>query len=132
MNDEGLADVAAANPFRLPRLHPGIGWRRLTSAMPGGRRLQPCRRGAGGAGPAATGGAVRVSTSQPTRGRQHRLHRRPSRTPACSGPQTSSPTYRPCARAHGVLRLSTPGRHADLIITEVDHSVTTILLPEEY
>ena len=24
MNDEGLADVAAANPFRLPRLHPGI------------------------------------------------------------------------------------------------------------
>src|SRR5262249_51677137 len=63
-DDEGLADVEAANPFRLPRLHPGIGWRRLTSAMPGGRRLQPCRRGAGGAGPAATGGAVRVSTSQ--------------------------------------------------------------------
>src|SRR5947199_8709320 len=25
MNDEGLADVRAANPFRLPRLHPGIG-----------------------------------------------------------------------------------------------------------
>ena len=25
MNDEGLADVKAANPFRLPRLHPGIG-----------------------------------------------------------------------------------------------------------
>ncbi len=25
MNDEGLADVEAANPFRLPRLHPGIG-----------------------------------------------------------------------------------------------------------
>src|SRR5215471_20100598 len=25
MNDEGLADVAAASPFRLPRLHPGIG-----------------------------------------------------------------------------------------------------------
>src|SRR5687767_14712678 len=25
MHDEGLADVAAANPFRLPRLHPGIG-----------------------------------------------------------------------------------------------------------
>jgi hypothetical protein len=24
MNDEGLADVEAANPFRLPRLHPGI------------------------------------------------------------------------------------------------------------
>jgi hypothetical protein len=22
MNDEGLADAAAANPFRLPRLHP--------------------------------------------------------------------------------------------------------------
>src|SRR5215475_7768661 len=26
MNDEGLADVEAANPFRLPRLHPGIGF----------------------------------------------------------------------------------------------------------
>jgi hypothetical protein len=25
MNDEGLADAKAANPFRLPRLHPGIG-----------------------------------------------------------------------------------------------------------
>ena len=24
MNGEGLADVEAANPFRLPRLHPGI------------------------------------------------------------------------------------------------------------
>jgi len=24
MNDEGLADAAAASPFRLPRLHPGI------------------------------------------------------------------------------------------------------------
>ena len=23
MNDEGLADVEAASPFRLPRLHPG-------------------------------------------------------------------------------------------------------------
>jgi hypothetical protein len=27
MNDEGLADARAANPFRLPRLHPGIGLR---------------------------------------------------------------------------------------------------------
>ncbi len=25
MNDEGLADAKAANPFALPRLHPGIG-----------------------------------------------------------------------------------------------------------
>ncbi len=25
MNDEGLADAGAADPFRLPRLHPGIG-----------------------------------------------------------------------------------------------------------
>src|SRR5262245_30559162 len=25
MNDEGLADVEAASPFRLPGLHPGIG-----------------------------------------------------------------------------------------------------------
>src|SRR5713226_9705310 len=30
MNDEGLADAVTANPFRLPRLHPGTGplaWR---------------------------------------------------------------------------------------------------------
>jgi len=26
MNDEGLADAGAASPFRLPRLHPGIGF----------------------------------------------------------------------------------------------------------
>ena len=34
MNDEGLADAKAASPFRLPRLHPGIGFGlpiRLTS-----------------------------------------------------------------------------------------------------
>ena len=34
MNDKGLADVEAANPFRLPRNHPGIGDRdRLTRGM---------------------------------------------------------------------------------------------------
>jgi len=27
MIDEGLADAAAANPFALARLHPGIGFR---------------------------------------------------------------------------------------------------------
>jgi hypothetical protein len=26
MNDEGLADAAAVNLFRLPRFHPGIRW----------------------------------------------------------------------------------------------------------
>jgi len=31
MNDEGLADVEAASPFRLPRNHPGIGCRRGAS-----------------------------------------------------------------------------------------------------
>jgi len=30
MNDEGLADVEAASPFRLPRLHPGIGSRPIS------------------------------------------------------------------------------------------------------
>src|SRR2546426_10153215 len=30
IDDEGLADAAAANPFRLPRLHPGIGQRATT------------------------------------------------------------------------------------------------------
>jgi hypothetical protein len=32
MNDKGLADAKAANPFRLPRLHQGngsLGWARL-------------------------------------------------------------------------------------------------------
>jgi hypothetical protein len=28
MHDEGLADVEAASPFRLPRLHPGIVFQR--------------------------------------------------------------------------------------------------------
>jgi len=38
MNDEGLADVVTASPFRLPRLHPGIG--------PEGRQPSwPARRG---------------------------------------------------------------------------------------
>jgi hypothetical protein len=35
MNDEGLADAAAANPFRLPRLHPGIRFKRCTSESDG-------------------------------------------------------------------------------------------------
>ena len=30
IDDEGLADARAANPFRLPRLHPGIGQRATT------------------------------------------------------------------------------------------------------
>src|SRR2546426_12237416 len=30
MNDEGLADAGAANPFRLPRLYPGIDQRATT------------------------------------------------------------------------------------------------------
>src|SRR5882762_6009590 len=33
MNDEGLADAAAANPFRLPRLHPGSRQRCKTARM---------------------------------------------------------------------------------------------------
>jgi hypothetical protein len=58
MNDEGLADVAAANPFRLPRLYPGIGcgvdttirhgdkprhrmaWRRIPCSGPRAHRLR--------------------------------------------------------------------------------------------
>ena len=40
MNDEGLADVEAANPFRLPRNHPGIGSLGARScAGPPARRL---------------------------------------------------------------------------------------------
>jgi hypothetical protein len=44
MNDEGLADASAANPFRLPRLHPGIGseflsWSQTPSALP--RQTRP-------------------------------------------------------------------------------------------
>jgi hypothetical protein len=32
MNDEGLADIEAANPFRLPRLHPDFGAVALATA----------------------------------------------------------------------------------------------------
>ena len=41
MNDEGLADVEAAGPFRLPRLHSGIG---------GENACQPARGFPGAAG----------------------------------------------------------------------------------
>jgi hypothetical protein len=37
MNDEGLADVEAASPFRLPRLHPGIAAAALHHRWPLGR-----------------------------------------------------------------------------------------------
>jgi len=55
MNDEGLADVEAASPFRLPRLHPGIGFRLyiadrillIWGARPRHRRDQGARRAAG-------------------------------------------------------------------------------------
>src|SRR3989454_6928224 len=42
VNDEGLADVAAANPFRFPRLHPGNGRppRRGRRGAAGGRGLR--------------------------------------------------------------------------------------------
>src|SRR5437879_67755 len=46
MNNEGLADASAANLFRLPRLHPGIGQR----VRPAARREALCaahRRRAG-------------------------------------------------------------------------------------
>jgi hypothetical protein len=36
MNDEGLADAATANPFRLPRLHPGI---RFGAPVDGGEEI---------------------------------------------------------------------------------------------
>ena len=52
MSDEGLADVEAANPFRLPRLHPGTllhrrpaDQRRASSARDSRRhRARPLRR----------------------------------------------------------------------------------------
>src|SRR5215468_6216416 len=37
MNDEGLADARAANPFALSRLHPGIGFCVVTPAEVTGR-----------------------------------------------------------------------------------------------
>ena len=40
MNDEGLADVEAANPFRLPRLHPGIGSSRSFYGRPRRRAVE--------------------------------------------------------------------------------------------
>src|SRR5437870_5901561 len=38
MNDEGLADAEAASPFRLPRLHPGIGMSAWLRRAAGKRR----------------------------------------------------------------------------------------------
>src|SRR5437879_9799225 len=53
MNDEGLADAAAANLFRLPRLHPGIPLRR-----PWLRHLMPrAPRSPGPPDPELTGGS---------------------------------------------------------------------------
>ena len=40
MNDEGLADVEAASPFRLPRLHPGIGWALIRCRIRRGRAAE--------------------------------------------------------------------------------------------
>src|SRR5215470_9648559 len=46
MNDEGLADAAAASPFRLPRLHPGIGKRNARVPRLNDDVLRPTRKGA--------------------------------------------------------------------------------------
>src|SRR3989441_11851105 len=40
IDDEGLADVAAANPFRLPRNHPGI-W---STSLSGKVKVEPTHR----------------------------------------------------------------------------------------
>jgi hypothetical protein len=40
MDDEGLADAAVANPFRLPRLHPGIG----SASLSGKVKVEPTHR----------------------------------------------------------------------------------------
>src|SRR6266498_3886589 len=50
IENEGLADATAANPFRLPRLHPP------TSQL-GGRGAHPCRA----RGESACGGSTRSS-----------------------------------------------------------------------
>jgi hypothetical protein len=39
IDDEGLADARAANPFRLPRLHPGIGSVSVTEPVVGAECL---------------------------------------------------------------------------------------------
>jgi hypothetical protein len=46
MDDEGLADVEAASPFRLPRLHPGIRFAELFQhkSRPRGYRFATCCR----------------------------------------------------------------------------------------
>ena len=79
MNDEGLADATAANPFRLPRLHPGI-----DSALGGTgvacpvlRRVFACR-----VSDAAAGGCSRRTTRPAAPGR----FRRPSWFPIAGGP----------------------------------------------
>jgi hypothetical protein len=44
MNDEGLADATAASPFRLPRLHPGIGCRRARRRSARAMGVHPRKR----------------------------------------------------------------------------------------
>ena len=41
MDDEGLADVEAANPFRLPRFHPGMVTGTLSFRLCGSARRLP-------------------------------------------------------------------------------------------
>ena len=45
MNDEGLADAKAANPFRLPRLYPGIGGTPIAVLLAAPHRFSSCRVG---------------------------------------------------------------------------------------
>ena len=51
-NDEGLADAGAADPFALPRLHPGIGARVGGTASADSRRASTDRSRTGVTGAA--------------------------------------------------------------------------------
>src|SRR2546425_4801959 len=99
IDDEGLADVGAANPFRLPRNHPGIGlsaWFQHTS-RPRGHRL---RLVVGGSPwPWRAGGSTREKTGPDTVWRCWRLA--PSTTLSLLGTTWCIRTGRPASRGRG-------------------------------
>src|SRR5215813_2799708 len=124
MNYEGLADVEAASPFRLPRLHPGsgstTGIQRRGASIEAARQLRPeppgrlartvqqvsAKHGAnrGSSEPAC------AATSQPA----------PPRRPSCTAPLEAVATVaHDPARARHVAQLLCRRLHPDLRLDDL-------------